>query len=39
MAAMGCKCLLSDSGLFTYNGKGNTCVVIIVYVDDVVFMG
>src|SRR5258708_16052223 len=39
MAAMGCKCLLSDSGLFTYQGKENTRVVIIVYVDNVVFMG
>jgi hypothetical protein len=39
MAAMGCKRLLSDSGLFTYQGKGKARVVIIVYVDDVIFMG
>ena len=38
MAVMGCKHLLSDSGLFTYNGKENTHVVIIFCVDDVVFM-
>ena len=39
MAAMGCKRLLSDSGLFTHRSKSGALVVIIVYVDDVIFMG
>jgi len=38
MEGIGCKRLLSDSGLFVHTSKGST-VVVIVYVDDALFMG
>lgn len=38
MGEIGCKRLLSDSGLFVHTSKGST-VVVIVYVDDALFMG
>ena len=38
MAAMGCKHTLSDSGIYIYK-KGNDIVIIIVYIDDAIFMG
>ena len=38
MAALGCKRLQSDSGLFAHKSKYATAVVII-YVDDALFMG
>jgi hypothetical protein len=36
MARIGCTCLVSDSGIFVNKGK---TIVIIVYVDDVLFLG
>jgi len=36
LAALGCTHLLSDSGLFVNKTK---TIVIIVYVDDVLFLG
>ena len=38
MAALACKHLQSDSGLFVHKSK-NVTVVVIVYVDDALFMG
>ena len=38
MAALDCKRLQSDSGLFVHKSKSST-VVVIVYVDDALFMG
>ena len=38
MAALGCKRLQSDSGLFVHKSKDST-VVIVVYVDDALFIG
>ena len=38
MAALKCKRLLADSGIFVFR-KDNDLVVIIVYVDDALFMG
>jgi hypothetical protein len=38
MAVLGCKRLQSDSGLFVHKSKNST-VVVIVYVDDALFMG
>ena len=38
MAALECKRLQSDSGLFVHKSKSST-VVVIVYVDDALFMG
>ena len=38
MAALGCKRLQSDSGLFVHTSKHST-VIVIVYVDDALFMG
>jgi hypothetical protein len=36
MARIGCTCLVSDSGIFVNKGK---TIVIIIYVDDVLFLG
>ena len=38
MAALGCMRLQSDSGLFVHKSR-NSMVIVIVYVDDVLFMG
>ena len=38
MAALACKRLQSDSGLFVHKSK-NATVVVIVYVDDALFIG
>ena len=38
MAALGCTRLQSNSGLFIHKSR-NSMVVVIVYVDDVLFMG
>ena len=38
MAALGCTRLQSDSGLFVHKSR-NSMVVVIVYVDDALFMG
>ena len=39
MEAMGFKCLKSDSGVFVLIHSGRPEVIVIVYVDDAVFMG
>jgi hypothetical protein len=36
MSRLGCKQLLSDSGLFVNKNK---TIVIVIYVDDVLFFG
>ena len=39
MEAMGFKCLKLDSGVFVLICSGQPEVILIVYVDDAVFMG
>ena len=39
MEAMGFKCLKSDSGVFVLIRSGQPEVIVIIYVDDAVFMG
>jgi Reverse transcriptase (RNA-dependent DNA polymerase) len=39
MEAMGFKCLKSDSGVFVLMHSGRPEVIVIVYVDDAVFLG
>jgi hypothetical protein len=39
MEAMGFKCLKSDSGVFVLMRSGRPEVIVIVYVDDAVFLG
>ena len=39
MEAMGFKCLKLDSGVFVLICSGQPEVIVIIYVDDAVFMG
>jgi len=39
MEAMGFKCLKSDLGVFVLMRSDQPVVIVIVYVDDAVFMG